>query len=212
MRSNQNNNYCLDSYDGGAGRTLFLRTCDNDTERFRAGDYELGIMDRKSNGTGCNLYGSTDCGHTFLYAAKYNQYNNVERLTTFSKWSNVDNTVNNPSNYKGQHDQSQFTGNNIHVNNTLDLPDAYSLSQLNNYNTSNGNYTYWQKNISYDQWYDAVTGGFKSGRSTGYNVFLLDYCTTYAKDVWYKYDGNWLGLNLTPDGIYSVLQSTQLYD
>ncbi len=223
IRLQDDKSFCIDANNGSAGQKLYLYKCASSTESFRSGQNEMVIMNRKPSTSGqCQLnsnlsINSSDCGHTLVYMARYNKYNNVIDLSTFSKWSVTDNLVNNQTTYKAPFDNNGFTGNNIHFNNTLDLPDAFNLAQNNTYNSPNGSYTFFTKSITYNQWYNTTVGGFKNGYSTGYNFFAADWCTTYAKDLWQNNNGKYFsnsynGYWFTPTNLHSVTSSIGYYE
>jgi Ricin-type beta-trefoil lectin domain len=216
IRLAQDESYCLDSDNGSLFKTLYIWKCGNYTERFRSGEYQMGLMNRKSFGTGC-YNGHPDCGHTFVYMAKYYADNYVHYLSVFSKWGHVDSEVNNSISTRSQFDQSGFTGNNIHFNNSVDSIDAYNFAEYGNTNSSNGNYAFWLKNVTYNQWYDSINGGHSWLQNPGYNFLpvIASYCTTYARNIWHKYNGMWLSggdpYYPSPDTANPEILGTEIY-
>jgi hypothetical protein len=198
LRLVQNTDYCLDSDNGSANKTLYIWQCGNYTETFRAGQYTMYTYARKSG----NI---SPLGHAMTSFAKFDSSNWMECFATYTLWPENDNR----GDIGCQDRTSRGWWDNVIVNREGDWNETRNLSQ----NGNNSTYlSYWQKSISANEFTEAVVGnGYQPPNST---YLYIANCSNYSTWLWNKYVNQW-SLNLattSPNAIYYTLQSTDLFD
>lgn len=206
LRLKGSNSYCLDARNGSANSTTYLYTCGSptSTEAFRASQYEMIIYSRRG-GSGS----VSPVGHTFVGFVKWNDYNYMSCLDTYTLWNDLDTTLG-----LGCHDSTnRGSWDNVYVNKSGDFNEGLNLTQ----NYSNPTYlTYWKKNILQWQYNDMMSSGWKpqDGNSTYSFAALGNNCTTYSYYLWNKYVSN-SDLKIywpEPNYLYYLLKDTKIYN
>jgi hypothetical protein len=87
IRLKDNPYWCIDTYDGQAGRQLMLFNCYDNTEKFRAGDYEMKLFAERGFPYGGD---PADVGHSWVAIQKLNFNNYVSENTTYGFWPSQD--------------------------------------------------------------------------------------------------------------------------
>lgn len=214
IRLKSNTSWCLDVWYGGVGQNVMLWQCAGNTEKFRGGEYEMRIYSRGKT----NIF--EDVGHAFVGVARYNQWNWVSQYSTYSLWPNPKDDDDQNNFWKYQYNswnqleyadkKSYGWWDNVNVNNNSDMQDGYSATQDANY--TNPPISYWQKNITSDEYWDLTNNKFFDGQSN--YAWQGSVCTIYSTNFWHKYNGKylWFLTNTLPVWLHNTLKSTQIYD
>lgn len=197
-------NYCIDSSYGSSGTNLYLYKCSSATERFRSGDVSMRIYARRGSLNPFNK----DIGHAFVTIERFDNYNNISALTTYSLWPSEDfDDQNTNTQYKEANDKKRRgAGDAIFVNKIEDLTNGYNATQNGNYSPA---ISFWRKNITNDQYWDIIGSGYTNGY--WYYNGLFDACSNYSKNLWLKYVGYYFSSTNLPVDIYYIFINDQVY-
>jgi hypothetical protein len=210
----------MDAASGEQGSGLLLYKCGSTsyTEGWRGGENEMRIYSARYSGNFPNPLGNI--GHTFVGVAKYDRYNYIYCYTTFSLWPEFSIGKDNDSSNNNQTSECNDKSNrgwwdDVHVNGIEEYGIGLTMTSTNNFTYPNGTsnyFSYWQKNITQNQYADMMNTGYQPPY-TQYNVipgFTWNVCTSYSAWLWNKYGGAYTPL-AGPNLMYYQFLSTAYY-
>ena len=137
LRLYDNTGFCIDNNYGSAGTTLYLWQCGSNTELFRSSKFDMRIYSRQCSLNPFNF----DIGHAFVSITKYDDYNNIASLTTYSLWPNEDLDDQNTLYAEANDRKKRGSGDNVNVNQLSKLFSYLLAFKKNKFSKSNFGYT-----------------------------------------------------------------------
>jgi hypothetical protein len=202
IRLRYNSSWCLDNDYGGWGAKLYLWQCTSNTEKWRSSNYDMRIYSRQGSLDPFNF----DIGHAFVAVEKFDDYNNLIALTTYSLWPQEDNDDQNTLYREANDRKKRGWADNVNVNHPRDFETGYRATQDAIYNPA---VAYWQKVINESDYWNIINGGY-TNNYWSYN-YIFDVCTGYSKNLWIKYGGKFFFATSLPYEIYSILLRDEIY-